>query len=139
MTDWITFGTHRTRFEEPDLCITIADGEITVQDMNAFVELQKKFSEKRPYLLAITDFSRFTKISPEARKILAQEARAIPLRGNVMIGASFQTRILSNLIMGAFNLFSKRDNPTHFCKTEGEARAWIEERRKILRAELEKQ
>ena len=71
------------------------------------------------------------KIDP---RVLAVRTGPVPYRGIAIFGGSFQVRLLSKLLVGAVNLFSRprRDNPVHFCDTEVEARAWIEQRRRVL-------
>lgn len=135
MSGIIQVGAHTLTFEEPDLMFMRVRGEINEQDARLMLAEQKKFSAGKPYVLGLSDISEFAGISPQARKFIAKESATFPFRGGALIGASFQTRIMANLILTAIGLFLRKDNPMHFFETEKEARTWLEERRRVLARE----
>ncbi|MBK9264182.1 MAG: hypothetical protein IPM54_30825 [Polyangiaceae bacterium] len=124
-------------FESPDLAYWHLLGRVEAADIKRIYEKQLEFCKDKPFILVLIDVSRLENITPEARRIAAEgpdpSREAMPVRGNVVIGASFHFRVLGTLIDKAARLIHRSlDNPLHFTATEAEARAWIEERRREL-------
>ena len=92
----------------------------------------------KPYMLGLIDMSRVGTISPEARIIARAEAGHFPLRGTAVFGASFPHRVIAMLANKAASLLKKDHQAIAFFATEAEARAWLEERRKVVLAALDK-
>jgi hypothetical protein len=51
------------------------------------------------------------------------------------LGGRGPERLLMSFVVRAINLFTRRDNPLRFFEAEQEARAWLDERRRAIRAE----
>jgi hypothetical protein len=67
--------------------------------------------------------------------VAADVSRSILYRGIAFCGGRGPQRVVMNFIVRAINLFTGRDNPVRFFETEQEARAWLVERRRAIRAE----
>lgn len=122
------------RWEPPDICVLTLIGDVTGEDMRQMVAAAVAQTAGRAYALGLIDMSRMGTISPEARLIAKNEARAIPMRGTAIIGASFHHRVMALLISKAVALVKKDSQPVAFLTTLGEARAWLAERREALLA-----
>lgn len=85
-------------------------------------------------MFGLIDMSRVGTISPEARLIARAEAGHLPLRGTAVFGASFHHRVIALLANKAATLLKKDHQPIAFFATEAEARAWIDERRRVVLA-----
>jgi hypothetical protein len=135
MTGPKIFGKHSLRFEEPDLVVFTFVGDITAAEVRESLEDLKGFAAGRPYVLELADMTRAGTMPAEVRKQAAETLKGMPFRGVALFGASFQLRVFANLFINAVNLFTRQDNPGAFFKTEIEARAWLDERRRLVAAE----
>lgn len=86
----------------------------------------------RPDVFGMLNVSRIGEVTPEARIVARKLASQVILRASMVIGASFQYRVLALLINKATALLSHtKSRPLHFFDSEAEARAWVAEARKI--------
>jgi hypothetical protein len=122
---------------EADLCRMSFWGHINEQHAREMMQKQSAYAKDKPYLLSICDLKNFDSVSPEARKVFSETADSFDGRGSAFYGASFQARVVATLVMKAASLFAKKENPFQFYSTEAEAMNWINERRKVLLAELQ--
>lgn len=130
----LILGRHEAHFEEPDLLVIVTRGPLSAVEMNLLSDYIIDLAAPMEHLLVLADIRELGEIPPDSRRVLAVRTGPVPYRGIAIFGGSFQVRLLSKLLVGAVNLFSRprRDNPVHFCDTEAEARAWIEQRRRVL-------
>lgn len=122
-------------FEPPDLVFWHLIGRVDASDIRRIYAEQVEFAADKPYILVIADVTQLEHITAEGRRAAAEgpNRKSMPVRGSVMVGASFHFRVLSLLVSKAAQFIHRReDNPLHFVDTVPEARAWIEERRRIL-------
>lgn len=127
-------GQHILSFEPPDLILGVPNGDITASDLPGMIAFVEHHAAGLPYVLVLVDISELGEVSPDVRKASADLSKALPYHGMAFYGASFQARLFVKLLWNVMNLFSGRDNPAHFARTEEEARAWILERRKVINA-----
>lgn len=120
------------RWEPPDTFFLVLVGDVPGEEMRRTIAKAMEHTAGRTYALGLIDMSRVGTISPEARMIARNEARAIPMRGTAIISASFHHRVIALLINKAVALVRKDYQPVAFFATETEARAWLAERREAL-------
>jgi hypothetical protein len=130
----IRIGESAVRFEPPDtLCFEIVgapQGDEAIKIMDAATRL----AEGKDYLLVINDIRRASEFPAEARKIVAARLAPLPVRATALFGASFQIRVLVTLAFKIRDFIrGEPANPTRFCATEAEARAWIDEQRSRIK------
>lgn len=123
MTAWL---------EPPELVCVRAHGQIEEKDFLDLAEYLKQHIRDWPIALLFVDQTDQTGISAEARKAAATAFEWVPYRGTAFCGGSFAVRTIGQMVMTIVNTFRGNDNPTKFCKTESEARAWLDERRRML-------
>jgi len=132
--DWQPLGAHRYRFEEPDLFIVRIVGDVTRSDTEAmFDELEALATKAGRLVFWLSDISELGQVSQEARKLPLTRDPSRWLRGSAVFGGSFHQRLVANLVMKAIPLLrpSRRMSPLAFCATEAEARAFVEEQRRL--------
>lgn len=119
--------------EPPDLVCIRAHGHLEEKDMLDIADLLKRHTIGWPYLLLFVDQTEQTGISAEARRAAATAFDSLHYRGTVFCSNSFALRTIGQMVMTIVNRVRGVDNPTKFFKTSAEGRAWIEERRRLLR------
>lgn len=122
--------------EPPDVIFWHLIGRVDASDIRRIYAEQLAFSAGKPYILVILDVTQVESITADGRRAAAEgpSRQSMPVRGSVVVGASFHFRVLSLLVSKAAQLIHRHeDNPLHFVDTLPEARAWIEERRRVLR------
>jgi hypothetical protein len=129
-------ATDRSRItlEEPDVAHWCLAGDVTADDIREIYELQLKFCKDKPYVFVLVDVSKIRSITAEARKLAAQGPTpgktVMPIRANVVYGASFHFRVIGTLIAKAAHFIHRgQDNPTRFFENEADGRAWLAQRR----------
>jgi len=118
--------------EPPDLIYIAGRGELVAEDMTGAAAFYDEHIRDWPYLLLIGDQTEQKGTRAEARKVAAKAFDWVPFRGIALIGGSILDRTVGKMILTLINSISKKDNPVVFVKSEEEARAWIEERRREL-------
>jgi hypothetical protein len=110
-------------------------GDVSEAEMRRLLDELSASAKGREWVLMLADLSKARSASPGARKLGAQK-KEYHVRGVALFGASPRFRIVANLVITASNLLVKNpDNPFRFFATEAEARAWLDERRRIVNAE----
>lgn len=128
----LQIGLHTIDFVPPDLIRLTVIGDISTAESMDILAYVKRHTAFRPYLLILCDVSRAGDVPPSVRKHWVTEATKLPICGSAMLGASFQIRVLVRMFESVARLFNAQGNPRCFAKTEEEALAWIEERRRTL-------
>ncbi|UQA56164.1 hypothetical protein [Polyangium aurulentum] len=128
---WLHNGAHLYRFEPPDLLRSRPVGLISREELSTSLDIIELHGRKAP-LFWIVDLSRLGGIAPNARRLLSERDARSLLRAIVLVGGSFQQRVLATLAIRAVRLFwrHKTHVPFHFFATEAEGRAWVEAERR---------
>jgi hypothetical protein len=127
------YGAHAIAFEPPDLIVVIVRGALCVEEMSDLAAFVRAHTTALGAVLLIADLSAMSALSATARRAAAETSRGIPYRGMALYGASFQTRVVAKLALGAMRLLgATSDCPIEFCQTEQEARAWVAKRRREI-------
>ncbi|HRI63506.1 MAG TPA: hypothetical protein PK156_04695 [Polyangium sp.] len=124
-------------FEPPDLAIWHLIGHVEESDIVRIYDAQLAFAKDKPYLLTLIDVSRFESITPAGRRAAAQGPtpghKVMPVRGSVVIGASFHIQVLGLLVAKAAKMIHRQDDmDLQFCDTEAQARSWLEKKRREI-------
>jgi hypothetical protein len=128
---WSALGAHLYRFESPDLFMTRVLGDVSRQDVEATYDTMRRCTQAVDRFFWIADVSRLGRLLPEARKYTDPTGMEGMLFGIAVVGATFQQQVLVTLGSKASTLLRRMTPvPMAFCKSEVEARAWIDSRRK---------
>ncbi len=126
----LVVGRHSIQIEPPDVLRLKLSGDISERDMRGLTDYVHCMTAHLPYTLVLADVSELGDVPASARRVSADLRRPVPYRGMAFVKASFQTRILMKLVLGAMNQLTRTaDNPLAFFDTEEEARAWLRQRR----------
>ena len=128
----LTVREHIIEIEPPDLVIIRMRGEVSPKDIEGFAAVTSQHCGTWPYVLYISDNTRMTHMSPEARKAAMNISATGPGMGGFAIIGSGAMAMISSMLLKMIALVQKMDNPTVMVKTEAEARAWIDRRRAEL-------
>lgn len=130
----ICVGAHTLCLEPSDIFVLTLNGGVLAAEMSTLVDEINRFSEGKTHVFGITDLTHLRSVSTEARMHLL---RLSPLpRGIAYVGVKLQMRIGFSAVNSLRSkLHHEMDTPITFEKTETEARAWIEGRRRDLEAE----
>jgi hypothetical protein len=132
-----TSETVEFRVEPPDTFVIRMKGTFTRGDVAALFPAVKRFAAARPWFVSLVDVRELDGMTSEGRQTGIQESVLPNLRGTAVIGASFPVRMLFSLGHTASNLLSRRrSSPIRFFADEAAARAWLDARRRELRAEF---
>lgn len=128
---------HAIEFEPPDLMHVTLNGPLRLEDVSDVGWHAVQGSKEFPYVLLLIDISLFEYdgTTPESRRVMAEVSRNLRYRGVALLGGRGPERLLFRFVLRAVNLFTRGDNPFRFFETEQEARAWLDERRRAIRAE----
>jgi hypothetical protein len=129
----ISIGSHSLQFEPPNVCVITYRGDIVEDEVAELFEAIRLLVDSTKAFFFIIDLRQQSNLTPAARKRVSQELKAIQPQAVAIIGASFPVRVLVILIEKAAGVLSKADRPfNRFFDAEADARAWIEERRRML-------
>lgn len=132
----IAVGRHLLRWEPPDTMFITYHGDLDVEAFRRITEVSRPLTVPRPYVLILIDMSDVGRISAETRRHSPEGARGVTFRGIAIYGASPLMRTVSALVARATDILTgNTDNPTRFFANEAEARAFLDERRRALRAQ----
>ncbi|MDC0739966.1 hypothetical protein [Polyangium mundeleinium] len=128
---------HLYRFEAPDLFFSRTQGDVSGADLARMFDLVEEFAARAGRrLFWMADISRVGKLSEEVGKLaLARDLKPF-LRGALIYGGSFHQRLLATMVTKALHVLKpeRRTDRVVFCATEAEARAVVEEQRRLQNA-----
>ena len=112
--------------EDPEgfLC-TVVEGDLSDEMARAIAVACRRLSDSGREVLVLCDTRRTGTISPSARKVMANEMRAVRFDAIAIFGASFAVRVISTLAAKSVQILTHQSYPVHFFDTEAEARAWL--------------
>lgn len=105
-------------------------GMITLSNVKEQMQiLDQQFEPGKTYYI-IADVSEVSGMEAAARKLSTDWFANHDIGGAVNFGIGLATRAISALILSLLRLMHKNSMPTHFVKTEEEARAWVDAQRR---------
>ncbi len=132
MADFV--GKHWTGFEEPDLLLMKLSGVVTEADARELNRLHFGYVRGKERIFYLIDLADLETIEPGGRKEAGSGLQRLPLGGIAIYEAPLKARVLAKLIFTAMNMFRMggiAKVPFEFHPSEREARAWLDERRKL--------
>lgn len=129
-------GNQLVVIEPPDLYQIHWNGVVESWELLAMAKELKRRIADWPYAFAIIHHEKLLKFTPEARTAWGQVASWFPLRGTARVVGTYSNQAVGQLMMRAVELRNGLDNPSNSFKTEEEARAWLEERRHVVKASM---
>ena len=131
---FIAIGPHRMG-EDGDIGIIMVQGVLEAEHLSMMQPRSVAMYRRHGYVLTVIDARNATAMTPEARRVGAELNRKTPMvSASAIYGASLLTRTLATLLWRAVALLPPGHAELTFCKTEAEARAWLDLRRPKLRA-----
>jgi hypothetical protein len=128
---WRSIGTHRLRFEPPDLIVLEDRGDFSPADVAALVEEANRLAAARGPLLWLNDIRQLGDVPAATRKRLVQRDLISLVRAAAIFGASFPKRMLFRMVVNALRLTYDAPIPEiQLFASEEEARAWLDEVRR---------
>lgn len=128
---WRCIGTHRLRFEPPDLIFLEDRGDFSLEDAAALIEEVDRIAASRGPLLLLNDFRQLGQVPSAARKRLINPSLISRIRAAAIFGAGFPQRILFRMAVNALKLTYGASMPEmQIFESEAEARAWLDEARR---------
>lgn len=130
-------GEHTIEFVPTDLFRVAVIGDVSTTEGLELMSYVERYGSSLPHVLILNELSRAGHIPASVRKHWAESAKKVKIRGSAMLGASFPIQVLARMFQSVVQLFAdplpvEQSNPMHFFKTEAEALAWLEERRRSL-------
>ena len=124
---WQSYGTHRARFEAPDLVLFHAVGDVSIEEVRQFIGDLTKWPKPERGFFYIPNVSQMghqtTQVAGEMKKLPPNLFRA-----TAVVGAKFHHRVAADLlrrVMMRLNLPGYTAD-TQFFATEAEARVWVD-------------
>ncbi|MFY0571787.1 hypothetical protein ACN28E_49270 [Archangium lansingense] len=118
------FGTHSAHFEQPDILWVSIQGETTLQDAIALLELYKELGSQNPFYV-VTDLTEATSFEAEAREHTTKSINPSWFLGSVYIGAGFVQKALAKSLAFVHAMTGRLTFDMHFVSKEQEARELI--------------
>lgn len=95
---WTAIREHKVRLEKPDVIVFKAQGDITVADVDQFIEIIRPWSIPEGGFFYLSDLTHLGHQSQQA----VMRIRALPpnfIRATVVVGASFRHRVLLDVMV----------------------------------------
>ena len=130
MAQEIRIGRHLVQIEG-DVVFTRQSGQIAMSELQEMLEIWNRFLLEHPRGYALYDVTDGVPLGLAERKCLNEWSKQNVFAGAAFFGASLLIRTITTLVMRASALLRPgRAQPSIFCKSEQEARQWIDEQRR---------
>ena len=139
----LVVGTHQVYYEG-DLLRVVLHGAYTVDDMQRFVDLTEARAAAQGYVLVLVDIDDGKSMGAEVRRFAAERNREAAARGpvygaNATFGGSVIMRGMTALFLSIIRLLGGGGIRTHMAATEADARAFLDEQRRIFHEKLSRE
>ncbi|MDI1435343.1 hypothetical protein [Polyangium sorediatum] len=129
-----TYGVSEMIIEPPDTVVIKPRGDYDGETATAMMEALITWAQARPFVLLLMDLTYVGALSPAARHALTSNGHRLPPRALAIHGGSFTVRVLSQMMDRASWLRGSRNRWVWHAPDEATARAWLDEKRKVLAA-----
>ena len=116
----------------PDVVFVKVNGTLEADDVATEMDWANQVNMETGRSFILADMSDGVNVTAAARRHMVNYAKERPLSGVVFYAASFQMRVLGNLVFNALNLMRKEPQPFTIVDTRPDAEAWIEEQRQKI-------
>lgn len=124
----VMVGTHKTRFEPPDLFVTKYIGDYALDDIRGHVELYQRATGKFYLLLDVSELGSFTS---EARKAIKEAPMA---SGVAIFGGSGKMQLIVSILGKVYSMVNMGKVEIKFFPSEADGRKWIDQLRQANKA-----
>ncbi|MDI3291426.1 STAS/SEC14 domain-containing protein [Polyangium sp. 15x6] len=122
----LEFGTHRARFDPPDIVRVWWIGPSIIGQIDTLYTWTATMIPDGSTYFVIADMSRLEEVGPAARKAAAGDARARRIAGLAIIGASFHMRVLMGMFLKALRVFyGQKMFQMKYFEREEDALVWV--------------
>lgn len=126
----VIISTHEYRFVPPNEIRFHLRGTFDGPDVEAHFQFAFKYADRcGGWVNCVVDMTKFTRVTESARHLLTRPPRPYPYHGCALLGASFATRTIANMVISAGRVLTPKSftYPIKFVNTWDEAHAWFEE------------
>jgi hypothetical protein len=110
-------------------------GTVDVDEASTVMRWCTEVMEDVGRVFLLVDMTEADGVTTAGRRHMTNYAKERPISGFSLFGASFQLRVVVNLVINALNLLRKVPQPVSFADDEPGALAWIEDQRARLVAD----
>ncbi|MDC3954010.1 STAS/SEC14 domain-containing protein [Polyangium jinanense] len=131
---WYRTGGHTYRCEDAGILFIRTGGDLAEDHVAALFDAFAWLCDERghSHVFWLIDIGRLGAVLPGARTRAATTPVRPENKGMVLFNGSFRQRVVVKLVDKATSLLQPNTPPLVFSSTEAEARAWIDERRRVL-------
>jgi hypothetical protein len=131
-TVWLKFGSHEISFEDPDVVVVRFNGDVTGKETLDFIRLFESHWPPGRTVFLLMDMTASRSLSSDARKIFLDFVRRRrPFKASLFFGTPPRVRAFASIFLNAARLLIGVREPAEFFDTEAQARAWIEQQRRL--------
>lgn len=136
MPDWLPLGMH-SYYVEDDIFVLRGNGTLTLSDVESLYRVCWGIGDRYDYWLVLVNSRAGMSMSPEARRLVGELSRKRRSRNATAIyGAGIIERTLVLFVLNAVRMLRGVAMPIETFQSEAEARSWLAEQRRSLRASL---
>lgn len=122
--EWFEIGSHRFRFEPPDVLFMYFNGPVHVAQFHEFYSIAiKLIPERRIYIVRDTRAGGL--LDAKTRAAVIKTVDPDRVAAIISYGSSFQLRVVVTMLIKAMHAFKRSAPQAIFVDSEEEARAWI--------------
>lgn len=134
MPEFLPLGKHRY-YVDKDLFVLDGHGEISVKELEELFRTCWRIGDEYGYWLVLVDARAGVGMSADARRYVGQVRKIHPSGKNAtaIFGGGLIELTFITLIRNVIRLLRGEESSIAACRTEAEARAWLDEQRELLR------
>lgn len=130
MSEPIVFGAHQA-WRDGDILWVVHTGKVSTSDLAIVFKLFEDWHAAHGVRYLLIDMHKMEPLTTETRQWLVGQVKHVPVRAVLALGMSRPMRVITVLINRAMEMLWKRPaTPMVSCRSEAEARAWLEEDRR---------
>lgn len=126
----VLVGNHEFRFVPPNQIRFYIRGVFDGPEVEAHFQWGYKYADLLgSYVDCIVDMTKFERVTDSGRQRLTRVQRPYPYHGCALLGATFATKAIANMVISAGKLLAPKSfaYPIKFVDTWEEAESWLAE------------
>lgn len=120
----ISLGSHLGFYEAPDLLWLEFHGDVSAAQVSEYVALRETLLQGQKRILTLLDVRDLREPPAETRRAVARLKDPRP-QASAVIGASFRTKVMAELVVKAAYLFTSKRIEVNFFETTDAGYAWL--------------
>jgi hypothetical protein len=124
-------GKQQIGLQAPDLLLVTLRGSVTREEIEGLLAARDALTKGLDHFLLLCRLDDFSGVTMAGNRALAEAPDSRP-QAVTFLGASYRTRIVTEMVIRAANLFTQTHALWHFSSTEREAFIWLEGARAAL-------